>query len=431
VSHTVRCVHAHRAFPHWLICECTQPPTPDCRMRHINRTLAGMVHAGVASEHAPASLAAGAAPGLLPSTGGGSPPGTTRASTASTSFRARGGGGGGGPGRSLTLLPFFLTALDEGDGDDDNDDDGGGSASLASSRFLARPGGGSGTALPPSLGPALTRLPAGTTTSGDAASSAASPPRRAADPVIHQQRAARRVRRRLAMIDAALAALHASIPGDDAGLSTRTRDTASILSGRSPSRVTVSSPGDGAGIGAGSPGRWQPRLTGSGPSSPGPASVWSLPTAATSSTRVSVTRRLTAADVAAEYRRARDQMQAQMAATRSVAGDVGGSDGGEGDGGVVTAGAAADWRRVLAPPSDIQRLVDELRRAGAADSLPTILAGSALAVGHDDGSDSDADLPSRRDAGVEESKSPQGAGAGAAGSGPGAVSLRWRPGGGH
>jgi hypothetical protein len=347
-------------------------------MRHIDRALAGMVRSGAASEHASTALA---------SSGGGldhgavGSPGSTRASTAASARRGHGAGSTAG-GRSLTLLPLFMTALEEGDEAEGED-----GASVAAPRTGRSVGVVTALGGPRALSPRSPGGLVGAAAAGIGGDTAPSPPRRVADPVIHEQRAARRLRRRLAMIDAALAALHASIPGDDAGLSMRTRDTASILSGRSPSRVTVAAPPGEAGEGAAaSPGRWPAGTHRSGPASPGPGSVWSLPTAGTAATRVSVTRRLTAADVASEYRRARAQLEAQVIAAGRVPSDSGGSGGGD-VAGERAAPDAAQWQHLLAPRSDIARLVEELRRAGAADTLSAIMATSG--GGDHDGSDSE------------------------------------------
>lgn len=90
---------------------------------------------------------------------------------------------------------------------------------------------------------------------------------------------------------------------------------------------------------------------------------------------MSVMRRLTGDDIAAEQQRARAQLLAQATAElrgASAAGDVAAGGG---------ADAATALSRVLAPRSDIERLLTELRQSGAAEALPTIMSrpGSAAA----------------------------------------------------
>jgi hypothetical protein len=144
----------------------------------------------------------------------------------------------------------------------------------------------------------------------------------ATDPVIREERKARLLRQRLARVDQALAVLH-TIPGSDSGLSVRTRDTASIVAGHSPPRVSVGSP----------PTR--------------PQSAASIRTGMTSSSMSSQHRRLTRRDIDAETKRAMAQMSEVSA-----------------DGGSTLH---------LAKREDIDSLLSELRNAGLAENLRNVL----------------------------------------------------------
>jgi len=293
-------------------------------MARLDQELAKMVQRGAASEHAGAALAREAALAGVDGEAG--------------APVAASGDDDDAVSRSLRMVPFFLTALDGGA----TAPVVGGAVSPSSTvrgGGVSRGGVGGG-----GLG-----APAGNTASALPPAPAAA----AGDPIIAEQRRDRLARARMALVDQALATLH-GLPGGGAGLPTRARDAASVVTGASPPR------GSSASVAFSAVSR---------PTSAG--SYRSGATAATSAS--SLHRRLTARDIRDEAAAARRQLLATSSSsdTKGEPGSSGGSDAADG----------AALATQLAPRSDIERLLAELRDAGAEESLPSVLEPSAGAGG--------------------------------------------------
>jgi hypothetical protein len=232
---------------------------------------------------------------------------------------------------------------------------------------------------------------------GDIASLEASPsaplsqsaqPRAFGEAAIRLQREERLQRQRMAMVDAALASLQHSFPGACVGLPGHAADAASavgsVVRGGGVSAVGSSSQAGLAGFAVAD--------NGSRPSSPGAASAagthasrW---TAGTSST--SYTRKLTRGDIAAEVRRATQQMLRSIPPSSAVVDDpaAGGmSDAARRRVAVLTDGATVPPPALqiqLAPRERIRELLDGLRAAGMEAALPLVLEGTSAHADEDE-----------------------------------------------
>jgi len=228
---------------------------------------------------------------------------------------------------------------------------------------------------------------------GDVASHEASPPaepRAFGEAAIRLQREERLQRQRMAMVDAALASLQHSFPGAYVGLPGHAADAASAVgsvvggAGGGLSAVGSSSRSGLLGFAAADGGRR--------PSSPGAASAagthasrW---TAGTSST--SYTRKLTRGDIAAEVRRATQQMLRSVSSSSAVSDGL--AAGGMSDAALRRMAVLADgaaipppaWQMQLAPRERIRELLDGLRAAGMEAALPLVLEGAAAHADEDE-----------------------------------------------
>lgn len=247
--------------------------------------------------------------------------------------------------KSLKLKPFFLTEVDD-------------RATVASSVRLPPTTATSvmrraPDALPRELASAVTG--SGTSGMGTQHSPSREGARRAGggDAIIEEQRQARLANQRLELLDHAINALH-SLPGGDAGLSSRARDAASVVTSGSPSRCS-------SGRGGAS------HAATSRPASSS-ASMRTGLTHGTSLSTGSLQRRLTAGDIAEVSARARHDLLSQAHAAQGW--------GEEGDRALLTGGNEDDstaLQRAMAPKEDIERLLSELISGGAMDVLPLVL----------------------------------------------------------
>lgn len=213
----------------------------------------------------------------------------------------------------------------------------------------------------------------------------------AGDPVIAAQRAERLEQQRLDMIDAALSALQAALPGADAGLPSRTRHNrdASVTGGvASPGSASSSSPrtrglGTGADAGGGSlresshasaaPTSPEASIVGRAGRAARPASAdaGSVRSAATGisglasvmTSASAAARRLTRRDIHEAACAAKAQLLRANAQRSALPAEEPSED--------------ASLRAVLAPPEEIQRLLSQLRDQGADVALHEILEPSA------------------------------------------------------
>jgi hypothetical protein len=202
------------------------------------------------------------------------------------------------------------------------------------------------------------------------------------------QREERLQRQRMAMVDAALASLQHSFPGAYVGLPGHAADAASAVgsvvggAGGGLSAVGSSSRSGLLGFAAAN----------SRPSSPGAASAagthasrW---TAGTSST--SYTRKLTRGDIAAEVRRATQQMLRSVPSSSALA--DGPATGSVSDAALRRIAVLADGATIpppalqmqLAPRERIRELLDGLRAAGMEAALPLVLDSTSAHVDEDE-----------------------------------------------